>query len=231
MKFGARLTILATVFLAMFGVVGIRLWFVQVAEGAQSAEIVEEQTWVQIRSEPARGDIFDRNGVMVVTSRFVPRLVVDRRFIDPDQKDALIQKLSGLLGVPAPDIEAGYEAAGLNGRFPVTEVSTDTAYRINEQLSALPGVSIEKLPQRVYLAGPTAAHVVGHLGLPDEADLEERPELDLNARIGKLGVERKWSNWLSKVVCFWPTRSRTRIGPMGRKSITMPSGRRRWCLM
>lgn len=196
MKFGARLTILATVFLAMFGVVGIRLWFVQVAEGAQSAEIVEEQTWVQIRSEPARGDIFDRNGVMVVTSRFVPRLVVDRRFIDPGQKDALIQKLSGLLGVPAPDIEAGYEAAGLNGRFPVTEVSTDTAYRINEQLSALPGVSIEKLPQRVYLAGPTAAHVVGHLGLPDEADLEERPELDLNARIGKLGVERVYDELL-----------------------------------
>ena len=66
MKFGARLTVLATVFFAMFGVVGIRLWFVQVAEGAQSAEIVEEQTWVQIRSEPARGDIFDRNGVMIV---------------------------------------------------------------------------------------------------------------------------------------------------------------------
>ncbi|MGH8924161.1 MAG: penicillin-binding transpeptidase domain-containing protein, partial [Acidimicrobiia bacterium] len=196
MKFGARLTVLATVFFAMFGVVGIRLWFVQVAEGAQSAEIVEEQTWVQIRSEPARGDIFDRNGVMVVTSRFVPRLVVDRRFIDPDQKEALIQKLSGLLGLPAADIEASYEAAGLNGRFPVTEVSTDTAYRINEQLSGLPGVSIEKVPQRVYLAGPTAAHVVGHLGLPDVADLEERPELDLNARIGKLGVERVYDELL-----------------------------------
>jgi penicillin-binding protein 2 len=195
-KFGARLTVLATVFFAMFGVVGIRLWFVQVAEGAQSAEIVEEQTWVQIRSEPARGDIFDRNGVMIVTSRFVPRLVVDRRFIDPDQKDALIQKLSGLLGLPAADIEASYEAVGLNGRFPLTEVSTDTAYRINEQLSGLPGVSIEKVPQRVYLAGPTAAHVVGHLGLPDEADLEERPELDLNARIGKLGVERVYDQLL-----------------------------------
>ena len=196
MKFGARLTVLATVFFAMFGVVGIRLWFVQVAEGAQSAEIVEEQTWVQIRSEPARGDIFDRNGVMIVTSRFVPRLVVDRRFINPDQKDALIQKLSGLLGLPAADIEASYEAVGLNGRFPLTEVSTDTAYRINEQLSGLPGVSIEKVPQRVYLAGPTAAHVVGHLGLPDEADLEERPELDLNARIGKLGVERVYDQLL-----------------------------------
>lgn len=180
----------------MFGVVGIRLWFVQVAEGAQSAEIVEEQTWVQINSEPARGDIFDRNGTLVVTSRLAPELVIDRRFIDPSQKDDLVQRLSGLLGIPAIDIDAAYEAAGLNGRFPLTEVSTDTAYRINEQLAVLPGVSIEKVPQRVYLTGPTAAHIIGHLGLPDQADLEERPELDLNARIGKLGVERVYDEVL-----------------------------------
>lgn len=196
MKFGARLTVIAATFLAMFGVVGIRLWFVQVAEGAQSAEIVEEQTWVQIRSEPARGDIYDRNGTLVVTSRLAPQLVIDRRFIDPAQKDDLIQRLSGLLGIPAIDIDTAYEAAGLNGRFPLTEVSTDTAYRINEQLALLPGVSIEKLPQRVYLTGPTAAHVIGHLGLPDASDLEERPELDLNARIGKLGVERVYDEIL-----------------------------------
>ena len=44
--------------------------------------------------------------------------------------------------------------------------------------------------------GPTAAHVIGHLGLPDQADLEERPELDLNARIGKLGVERVYDEVL-----------------------------------
>jgi penicillin-binding protein 2 len=201
-KFGARLTVIATIFLAMFGVVGIRLWFVQVAEGAQSAEIVEEQTWVQIRSEPARGDIYDRNGTLVVTSRLAPQLVIDRRFIDPAQKDDLIQRLSGLLGIPAADIDAAYEAAGLNGRFPLAEVSTDTAYRINEQLAVLPGVTIEKLPQRVYLAGPTAAHVIGHLGLPDQSDLEERPELDLNARIGKLGVERVYDQLLQGVAGY-----------------------------
>ena len=50
MKFGTRLTLVAAAFVAMFGVLGIRLWFVQVAEGAQSAEIAEEQTWVRIDS-------------------------------------------------------------------------------------------------------------------------------------------------------------------------------------
>ena len=83
MKFGTRLTVVAAAFVAMFGVLGIRLWFVQVAEGAQSAEIAEEQTWVRIDSQAPRGDIVDRTGVVIATSRFVPRVVVDRRFIDP----------------------------------------------------------------------------------------------------------------------------------------------------
>ncbi|MGQ0847510.1 MAG: penicillin-binding transpeptidase domain-containing protein [Actinomycetota bacterium] len=196
MKFGTRLTALAAAFFAMFGLVGIRLWFVQVAEGAQSAEIVEEQAWVQVPSQAARGDIFDRDGVLVVTSRFVPRVVVDRRFIHPGEKDEQIQRLSGLLGLPADALDRLYEEAGLNGRFPVTEVPTETAYRINEQLSELPGVSIEKLPKRVYLAGPTMAHVIGHLGFPDQADLEDRPNLDPNLRIGKLGVERVYDAYL-----------------------------------
>ena len=43
MKFGARLMIIAATFLVMFGIVGIRLWFVQVAEGAHSAELVEDK--------------------------------------------------------------------------------------------------------------------------------------------------------------------------------------------
>lgn len=199
MKFGTRLTVVAACFVAMFGVLGIRLWFVQVAEGAQSAEIAEDQTWVQIESQAPRGDILDRNGVVMATSRFVPRVVVDRRFIDPDDKNDLVQRLSGLLGMSAGELDAMYEEAGLNGRFPVIEVSTATAYRISEQLSELPGVSIEKVPQRVYLTGPTGAHVTGHLGLPDTGDLEERPDLDPNLRIGKLGVERVYDGFLQGV--------------------------------
>src|SRR5690606_34227953 len=42
-------------------------------------------------------------------------------------------------------------------------------------------------------------HVLGHLGLPTEGDLEERPELDPNTRIGKLGVERIYDEWLQGV--------------------------------
>ena len=96
MKFGARLTVVAAVFVAMFGVLGIRLWFVQVAEGAQSAEIVEEQTWVQIRQPTApRRHLRPKRDSWWRPAGWRPSLVIDRRFIDPAQKDDLIQRLSG----------------------------------------------------------------------------------------------------------------------------------------
>ena len=199
MRFGARLTLIAAAFVASFGVLGVRLWFVQVAEGAQSAFIAEEQTWVGIESQAPRGDILDRTGNLIVTSRFVPQVVVDRRFVDPAVRDDLVQRLSGLLAIPASDIDELYEDAGVNGRFPVTTVSSEVAYRIFEQLSDLPGVTIEKIPERVYLVGPTMAHVVGHIGLPAQADLDARPDLDPNVRIGKLGVERVYDEYLQGI--------------------------------
>ena len=67
---------------------------------------------------------------------------------------------------------------------------------MNEQLDVLPGVEIARVPERVYLSGPTLAHVIGHLGLPDEADVEENPDIDLNLRIGRLGVESAYDQFL-----------------------------------
>ncbi len=48
----------------------------------------------------------------------------------------------------------------------------------------------------MYLAGPDLAHVTGHLGLPTDSDLEEDPDLDPTVRIGQLGVEAVYDDYL-----------------------------------
>lgn len=190
MKFALRLTTLGVIFISMLSVIGLRLWFVQVAQGYQIAQAAQEATWVTKSSYAARGDIYDRNGKLLATSRMVPAVVVDRTFVQPEQRETLIQELASIVGIDPVDIDAMYDEAGINGRFQVTTVSNETAYAINESLDELPGVEVVKVPERVYLSGPTMAHVIGHLGLPEEADLAARPELDRDVRIGKLGVER-----------------------------------------
>lgn len=196
MKFAVRLGILGIAFVAMFSVVGLRLWFIQVAEGPAIAQAAEEQTWIEKSIYASRGDIRDRNGTLLATSRLVPAVIVDRTFVQPEERTDLIQKLSTLLSLDADALDAFYEEQGINARFQVTTVSNDVAFQINEHLHQLPGVEIVRVPERVYLSGPTLSHVMGHLGLPDASDLEENPELDRDVRIGKLGVELVYEDFL-----------------------------------
>lgn len=196
MKFGFRLATMGIVFVAMFTVLGLRLWFIQVAEGATMVEEAQELTWQSRSFEAPRGDIYDRTGELVVTSRYVPAVEVDRTFVKPADRAALVQRLSAVLAIPASEIDAMYDAAGVNGRFTVGTVSVQTAYELATSLEAFPGVDIVKNPERVYLAGPDLAHVVGHLGLPTSKDLDENPDLDPTVRIGQLGVERTYDQYL-----------------------------------
>jgi len=189
MKFALRLSVIGLVFVIMFSVVGLRLWFVQVAQGPDIADAAEEQAWLSKTTHAARGDIYDRSGVPLVTSRLVPAVFIDRTFVEEGQVPELIQRLSAILGIGSSDLQHAYDEAGTNGRFEVATVDNEVAHQITEQLDSLPGVEIVTVPERVYLTGDTMAHVIGHLGLPDDADLLDRPELDPSVRIGKLGVE------------------------------------------
>lgn len=194
MKFAVRLGILGIGFIAMFSIVGLRLWFVQVAEGPAIARAAEEQTWIQTSTYAPRGDIYDRDGTLLATSRMVPAVVVDRTFVQPEERDELIQRLSALLAVDSDQLATFYDEAGINARFQVTTVSNEVAFQVNEQLDQLPGVEIVNVPERVYLSGPTLAHVIGYLGLPNQADLDANPDLPRDVRIGKEGVERAYED-------------------------------------
>lgn len=196
MKGSYRIAVVAAFFALLFGFLGIRLWFMQVAEGVAAADIVYNEGLVSISTPAPRGDIRDRNGQLLVTSRVVPMVVMDRQLLQASQKDEAIARLSARLEIPAEWIETLYEEAGVNQRFPLAVVDATTAYQLQEQLRSFPGVVIENFPERVYLAGGAMSHVIGHLGFPSADDLQQRPYLDPNVRIGKLGVEGFYDEWL-----------------------------------
>ncbi|MEX2654642.1 MAG: penicillin-binding transpeptidase domain-containing protein [Acidimicrobiia bacterium] len=199
MRTTARITVLLGVFIGLFGMLGMRLWFVQIAEGAAAAGVTATQAWITISTPAPRGDVYDKRGNLLATSRFVPVVEVDRHLVDRDQAENLIRRLSSLLAIPESEIAHLYEEAGVNGVFEIATVDSVDAYQINEQLRDFPGVRIKRVPERINLVGGSMAHVLGHLGLPTAADLDERPELDPNTRVGKLGIERIYDEWLQGV--------------------------------
>lgn len=197
MKFAVRLSFLGMAFIAMFSVIGLRLWFVQVADGPAIAQAAEEQTWLTKTFHAPRGEIYDRNNDLLVTSRLVPAVFIDRTFVQGDEdRELVIQRLSAVLALDPDELRHMYDEAGTNGRFQVATVDNEVGYQLTEQLGSLPGVEIVNVPERVYLSGDTLAHVIGHLGLPDVTDMEERPELDPTVRIGKIGLEKYYDDAL-----------------------------------
>ena len=81
----------------------------------------------------------------------------------------------------------------------VEDVSMAMAVRIEGNPERYPGVRIVQRRRRVYPDGPTAAHLLGHLGFvsPDElADQSDEPTYHPEDRLGRAGLERQYEELL-----------------------------------
>ena len=191
---GWRLVMLTGLFLILFFLLFTRLWFIQVAAGKTYQTQASRQTVYQVSTQAPRGEIRDREGRLLATSRFVPAILVDRKQLPTDRVEDVQQQLSTMLDIPPDEIADAFETGG--PRITIAEVDADTAYRVMERRRQLPGVVVELVPARVYPEGDVLAHVLGHIGRPSEEDVAERPDIDPNVIIGKAGVERTYDEFL-----------------------------------
>ncbi len=81
---GWRLVLLTGLFLILFFLLFTRLWFIQVAAGETYQTQASRQTVYQVSTQAPRGEIRDREGRLLATSRFVPAILVDRKQLPTD---------------------------------------------------------------------------------------------------------------------------------------------------
>lgn len=191
----ARASIIGFVFLALLGVLTLRLWSMQVTD-AEAYEDRAERNQVRVVYTPApRGDIFDINGVKLAGTRSALAAVVDLALVESDDIETLSRNLAAFLDSDTTEIEASLTEA----RAPQVTVASDlTEYEatfIVEHREMFPGVNIIPQPVRVYPEGEIAAHIVGYIGRPNETDLE-RANVKGNTFVGKAGVERFYDDQL-----------------------------------
>ena len=196
MKLEVRVAALATAFALLFGALVAQLWVIQIAEGPIHLEKSTALEWAESHTAAARGDIIDANGVVMATSVQVPAIVVNRARIDADQELEVIQQLAGVLGRDPRVIAERFAQAGSGSTFTFEAVEPEVAYFIMTNRDRFVGVTIRNVPERVYPQGGSLAHVVGHVGRVTVEDLDSNPALDRNGRIGKLGVESIYDEFL-----------------------------------
>ncbi|WP_075174980.1 penicillin-binding protein 2 [Acinetobacter indicus] len=152
---------------------------------------------------PARGYIYDRNGVLLADNYPVFTATLSRA--DVEDIDATIERLTPILELTEEDIvrfQSRIKTARKTERVSIklNLNETDIA-RFSEVKFQFPGVNIETQMTRYYPHGELFAHVIGYVGRINDKELKE---IDKDAYagtnlIGKIGVEKSYEHLLHGV--------------------------------
>ncbi len=121
-QLAVRVAIIGGIALAAFAVMFFRLWFLQVLSSDAYVKEAQGNQLREIRVQPPRGDIVDREGRVLVTNRvgLAVELTPDKLSKDRAERHALYRRLGRLLehapaGNPAARQRAVQGAALLEG--------------------------------------------------------------------------------------------------------------------
>ncbi|MGR3501563.1 penicillin-binding protein 2 [Pseudaestuariivita sp.] len=201
-KISRRGLLLGGAQLAFMGVLGARMQHLQVEE-ADAFRLLADENRINIRLiPPARGQIFDRNGVVIADNVPSYRIVMVRE--DVPDVDMVLDRLAQIVHLSDDDRAKAVKASRATPLLPVTIVDRVTwqdVSRVEVNAPALPGISAEVGLSRIYPLGSEFAHVAGYVGPVSERDLsryEDPPPVLRIPRfqIGKVGVEARQESLL-----------------------------------
>ena len=185
------------------GLLGFRMRQLQVDQ-ADEFRFLAEENRVNIRLiPPARGEIFDRNGVAIAENEPAYRITIVRE--DAGDVEAVVARLGQLVELDPEELDRAMAEMKRSAPFlPITvadRVTWEDISRVAVNGPALPGVTPEVGLSRHYPMGRDFAHVVGYVGPVSERDLsryEDPPPLLRIPRfqIGKVGVEARMEEQL-----------------------------------
>ncbi|MBW2215766.1 MAG: penicillin-binding protein 2 [Deltaproteobacteria bacterium] len=187
--------------LALFSILVLRLWFLQIVNGPDYRARSEHNRIRLHDIPPFRGMIMDRKGNVLVDNR--PSYDLNLIPEDIQDRDQLLESLRQLIGLDPEAVEQKLKEASSRPPFkPLClekDISRDQLAIIETHLFNLPGVTIKVEPQRHYVYGKLAFHLLGYLGQIGENQMKSGryPKNKLGDLIGKSGVEARWQSSLS----------------------------------
>ncbi len=146
-------------------VIDIRLGYVQLFNGATLMSRAKDSWSRNIPFEPKRGEIKDRNGVVLATNKSTPTIYVVPRQIKNPEKTA--EQLSGILQVESAPILAHLTKKSMIERIPEgRKISHEVAKEI--RALSLEGVYIAEDSKRSYPFGKELSQVLGFAGIDNQ---------------------------------------------------------------
>lgn len=153
---GRRLLLLRFVLAAALIALGVRLFFIQVADHTHYAKLSLAQVQVNLTTSALRGGIYDRNGQTLAISRPTSRVIADDLQIKHPVKEA--KAMSPLVGVSVTKL-----TQMLSEKNGYVIINNTLALAAGRKVSSLmfPGVVVENSSVRTYPDGTLATSVLG----------------------------------------------------------------------
>lgn len=194
-------SILLGISIVFFGGIGSRLAYLQLEQGKINQRKADENRTRTIPKPPIRGNILDRNGQILATTRLSHSAYIWPKAQKQTDWQEIRQLLATILEIPAADIQKRVEQAGINYPSLIPLASNLTPAQvtaIEEYRPQLKWVETDITKIRDYPQGEVAAHILGYTGELDREELKsKKPEgYRLGDVIGKMGVEKSYENLL-----------------------------------
>ena len=211
-RFRLRLVAAAAFVLFCFGLLVLRLLYLQVVQHDSLSDRAEANRVTVVPIVPNRGLIKDRNGVVLASNYSAYTLEITPSKV-PDL-ESTIDALAQVIEIQARDrrrfkrlMEEGksFESLPIRTKLSDAEVARFTAQRFR-----FPGVEIKARLFRSYPLGEVGSHLIGYIGRINQAEkkaMDDWEEEDIaNYRgteyIGKLGLEQNYERELHGITGF-----------------------------
>jgi penicillin-binding protein 2 len=218
-RIAVRIGILGTLAVAVFAVLFLRLWSLQILNGEQLLQAAQTNQRREIRLQAPRGPILDRDGNVLVTN--VPGTAIQIWSADLPKNRAVrlreIRTLARVLEVPAWQIG---RAARRQRRDPITPVTikaraTEAQVQyLTERAEDFPGVKAVPTYLRYYPHRELAAHVLGYVTEISPEQLKQLRKLGYQPgdAVGQSGIEAYYDRYLRGI----PGVRQFRVDSLGR---------------
>ena len=199
--FVARVVVAALIMTGAVAYVLSHLFALQVSDHDHYRTLSEENRLKLLPAPPARGSIYDRNGLLLAANRtaysveIIPSLV--------DDVDAMLREVGAVVAVGDADVRRfrkllASDAGSRHGVLLRSHLSEEEVARLAVVRHRLDGVEVVGHLARDYPYDELFAHAIGYVGAVSNDDLDDFKASQYRgvSYIGKTGVERRYERVL-----------------------------------
>ncbi|MFN7501273.1 MAG: penicillin-binding protein 2 [Dolichospermum sp.] len=198
---GVQSTFVILFTLLMLSGIGARLVYLQIVQGAKHRQRAESNRVRIIPKQPERGNIFDRNGKLLASTRY-PRSVYLWPMAHRKSSWSVVgPRLAQILEISEAEIEKTLEESAVNPSSLIRiarNLNEAQVTALREYENELPGVEINTEAVRYYPYGKELAHILGYTREITAEQLKKKKAQGyrLGDVMGQMGIEKAYEKLL-----------------------------------